>query len=293
VSESMEVLRRKINSAEDLGSVVRTMKALAAASIVQYERAVHSLSDYYRAIELGLHVCVRTMAWSRPPEKPDQLSRGAITKAIVFGSDQGLVGQFNDQLATFVAAELKSGPGDKAILAVGERIFGRLQDAGLPIGRTYPVPNSVTGITPLVGRILLDQETEYEIGETYVFHNKPAGVQRYEPVKQRLLPLDATWQAAFGQMQWPTKLLPEVLGFVEPTLSALIHEYLFVSLFKACAESLASENMCRLGAMQRAQRNIDELLEQLRMVFHQTRQTAIDEELFDVIAGFEALSREK
>jgi F-type H+-transporting ATPase subunit gamma len=111
----------------------------------------------------------------------------------------------------------------------------------------------------------------------------------YEPVKQRLLPLDAKWQSTFGRIQWPTKLLPEALGSFETTLRALIREYLFVSLYKACAESLASENACRLAAMQRAQRNIDELLERLRMVFNQTRQTTIDEELFDVIAGFEAL----
>jgi F-type H+-transporting ATPase subunit gamma len=70
----------------------------------------------------------------------------------------------------------------------------------------------------------------------------------------------------------------------------LIREYLFVSLFKACAESLASENASRLAAMQRAQRNIDELLDELRTAYNQERQTSIDEELFDVVAGFEALA---
>src|SRR5208337_1750100 len=148
MSESTEELRRKINSAEQLGSVVRTMKALAAASIVQYERAVHSLSEYYHAIELGLCVCLRATA----------PARFGIAKAIVFGSDQGLVGQFNDQLATFVLSELKCMPGDKTILAVGERISGRLQDAGFSTVRAYSVPGSVAGITPLVSQILIDQE---------------------------------------------------------------------------------------------------------------------------------------
>jgi F-type H+-transporting ATPase subunit gamma len=87
-------------------------------------------------------------------------------------------------------------------------------------------------------------------------------------------------------------MVPETLGSAEPTILALIREYLFVSLFKACAESLASENACRLAAMQRAQRNIDELVGELQMAFHQKRQTAIDEELFDVISGFEVLATE-
>ena len=90
-------------------------------------------------------------------------------------------------------------------------------------------------------------------------------------------------------MHWPTNNLPEVVGDSKLTLRALIREYLFVSLFKACAESLASENASRLAAMQRAEKNIDELLEDLGRSFHHLRQSSIDEELFDVISGFEAL----
>ena len=57
-----------------------------------------------------------------------------------------------------------------------------------------------------------------------------------------------------------------------------------------CAESLASQNASRLAAMQRADKNIDESLEDLNGKFHRLRQSGIDEELFDVISGFEALS---
>ena len=73
------------------------------------------------------------------------------------------------------------------------------------------------------------------------------------------------------------------------TLRKLIREYLFISLFRACAESLASENASRLAAMQRADKNIHDLLEQLNSTSHELRQNGIDEELFDVISGFEAL----
>ncbi len=79
------------------------------------------------------------------------------------------------------------------------------------------------------------------------------------------------------------------MGGVSVTLRALVREYLFISLFRACAESLASENASRLAAMERADRNIGELLENLRGTFRRLRQSGIDEELFDVISGFEAL----
>ena len=290
MSEMVGVLQRKICSARELGSVVRMMKVLAAVSIVQYERAMHSLSDYYHAVELGLSLCLQGIDSTHTKAGRVGSSAKVITTAIAFGSDQGLVGQFNDTLADFVIAKLNELPGEKTIWAVGERMYARLEDAGAQQNRLYEVPNSVTAITPLVSQILIDHEDRPEKGETYLFHNRPVSVAGYEPVKQRLLPLDTEWQRNFRHIEWPTKILPEVLGSRESTLGALIREYLFVSLFKACAESLASENASRLAAMQRAQRNIDELLDGLRAAFNQERQTSIDEELFDVISGFEALA---
>jgi len=290
MSETVEVLQRKIRSARELGSVVRMLKVLAAASIIQYERAMHSLSDYYHAVELGLCLCLQGIDSAHTEPGGVASSAKVITTAIAFGSDQGLVGQFNDTLADFVLTKLNELPGEKTIWAVGERIYAQLEDAGTQDNRLYHVPNSVTAITPLVSQILIDHENRPEKGETHLFHNRPVSGAGYEPVKQRLLPLDAEWQRNFCHIEWPTKLLPEVLGLRESTLWALIREYLFVSLFKACAESLASENASRLEALQRAQRNIDELLDGLRAAFNQQRQTSIDEELFDVVSGFEVLA---
>ena len=84
---------------------------------------------------------------------------------------------------------------------------------------------------------------------------------------------------------------PEVIGGGITTLRALVREYLFVSLFRASAESLASENASRLAAMERAEKNISDSLESLQGAFHRVRQGGIDEELFDVVSGSEALSK--
>lgn len=292
MSDSYESLRRKMEGAGELESVVRTMKALAASSIGQYERAVEALTDYSRSIELGLTVCFRQRVLGRSNHSSHRKEAGPVG-AVVFGSDQGLVGQFNDLLADFTVAALRELPGEKRIYAVGERIHARLLDAGLKPVALYAVPNSVSGITPLVGRILLDTEAHPQEGAVdtlFIFRNRPRSGALYQPWRQRLLPLDDIWLGKLAEVPWPTKYLPEVLGQAEPTLKALIHEYLFVSLFRACAESLASENASRLAAMQRAEKNIDELLETLTSQFHRLRQSAIDEELFDVISGFEALN---
>jgi F-type H+-transporting ATPase subunit gamma len=290
MSDTQASLRRKMNSAGELQSVVHTMKALAASSIGQYEKSVLALNDYYRTVELGLGASFRLHAplIFKAELKVDAGPIGAI----VFGSDQGLVGQFNEVVADYAIKTLAALPGKPQVWAVGERVHARLADAGLPLMGLFGVPNSVQAITPLIGQIQIASEAERAKGDyarVYVFHNRPQAGTLYEPVSQRLLPLDAQWQQGLAKVAWPTPTLPEIMCRGTITLRALIREYLFISLFRACAESLASENASRLAAMERADKNIGELLENLNATFHRLRQGGIDEELFDVISGFEAL----
>lgn len=291
MSETAASLRRKIASAGDMESVVRTMKAMAAASIGQYENAVRSLDDYYRTVQLGLAAC---LGQSETPSAKTRVANkeSRAIGAVVFGSDQGLVGQFNDVMVEYVVGTLGKLPGKKTVWAVGERIQSRLADTGLVTGKSFILPNSISAITPLIGQVLVEMEAQRETGgiaQVYLFHNRPKTGAIYTPVSQRLLPLDDAWRRELAAIPWPTGNLPEVMNDSERTLSALIREYLFVSLFRACAESLASENASRLAAMQRAEKNIDELLEDLNRNFHRLRQSDIDEELFDVVSGFEAM----
>ncbi|WP_446011428.1 F0F1 ATP synthase subunit gamma [Candidatus Electrothrix sp.] len=292
MSETTASLRRKISSAGDLQSVVRTMKALAASSIGQYEKSVSALADYNRTVELGLSVCFRGAGSTAFLTGGTGQADTVEVNAVVFGSDQGLVGQFNDVVADYAMKTLATLPGRLQVWAVGERVHARLTDAGLPLVGLFGVPNSVKAITPLVGQILVESEAgrspDEGVAPLYLFYNRPGSGSVYAPVSQRLLPLDENWRRKLAKLPWPTGNLPEIMGD-STTLRALIREYLFVSLFRACAESLASENASRLAAMQRADKNIDELLESLNRTFHSLRQSGIDEELFDVVSGFESL----
>jgi F-type H+-transporting ATPase subunit gamma len=298
MSNTTAALRRQIGSAEDLKSVVRTMKASAAAAIGQYERSVAALADYAHTVEVGLGLCLRPgRAGALEPQArpPREAAEHTEVHAVVFGSDQGLVGGFNEVVVDHALAELASMP-NTTLWAVGERAHARLLDAGrAPAGR-FAVPGSVNHITQLVAQLLLKVQAPDGAapgpahGSTLIlFYNRP-GDTGYAPVSQRLLPLDEHWQRGLAGSAWPTSQVPEVLGTGPQALRAFIREHLFVSLFRASAESLASENASRLAAMQRADRNIGELLTSLGAEFHRLRQSGIDEELFDLIAGFNAMT---
>jgi F-type H+-transporting ATPase subunit gamma len=302
MSDTAASLQRKINSASDLQAVVRTMKALAASSIGQYEQSVRALGDYYRTVELGLNACFSHHELEFINTQRHTPFAEQSIGAIVFGSDQGLVGQFNEVIADYALKTLATFVGKPKIWAVGERVHAHLENPDFPLIGLFSVPTSVKAITPLIGKMLLEYETHHGLSATLtthpaavteltLFYNRRTSGSIYEPMMLRLLPLDTDWQRTLAAPPWPTKNLPEVIGTGSVTLRALISEYLFVSLFRACAESLASENTSRLAAMERADKNINELVDSFHDSFHQLRQSGIDEELFDVISGYEALSK--
>lgn len=293
MSETPASLNRKIGGARDLQSVVRAMKAVAASNVRQYQESVRGLADYYHTVELGLSACFRQAGpTSSSGGQPSPLADRPLY-AIVFGSDKGLVGPFNDRVTDSVMKALAPLPGTPRVWAVGERVQARLADAGLAPAGVFSVPTSINGITPLVGEIIVKIEALQrpdDLIALHLFYNRPTSGAAYAPVSQRLLPLDEAWRRRLIKLPWPSRNLPEIMGGSTSTLQVLIRQYLFVSLFRACAESLASENASRLAAMQRADTNIDQLLADLTRESHRLRQGGIDEELFDVLSGFEALS---
>jgi F-type H+-transporting ATPase subunit gamma len=293
MSGSIESLRRKIEQARSLGTVVRAMKNMAAMNIRQYEEAVRSLGEYSRTIDLGLWACLQQDGFHNGG-RTDNRGNTLPSVVVVFGSDQGLVGQFNDRLE-LLAREYLARPGTPpSILAVGERIMLKLREEGYESERIFEVPGSVNTITTLIASLLEAIETagRHTTGfELCLIHHRPIEAGLSKPETIRLLPLDRTWAEGIraNAAPWPGHLHPELPNGLETTRWALVREYLFVSLYRACAESLASENANRLSAMQRAEKNIDELLEELTMSHNEQRQATIDEELFDVISGFKAL----
>ncbi len=301
MSNTIASLNRKISSAADLQAVVRTMKAMAASNINQYERAVNASDGYFRTLQLGLAACLqKNKAFESqdsaipviPTTQPYAKAENSRIGAVVFGSDQGLVGQFNDVMIEFVTHTLNELAGRKVIWGVGERIQSGLANCHFEEGERFALPGSIGAITPLVGRILMDieaQREKFEITEVYLFHNQPQSKSAYAPACQRLLPLDEQWQQELCSIRWPTSNLPEIINNRQTTLLAFINEYILLSLFRACTESLASENASRLLAMQRAEKNIEELLENFNQTYHRIRQSNIDEELSDIISGFGAL----
>jgi F-type H+-transporting ATPase subunit gamma len=291
---TLEALRHTITSTEHLHTIVTTMKALAVVSIRQYEQAVAALATYAETIELGLQVALRNhpalLAAVRPPRADGRQARPCL---IVIGSDYGMVGQFNEQIARYALSTQPDASTRATTIVIGERVAGHLAGTAAEAEHVVAVPASVAGITSLVQDVLglVEQlHSGSSISRLVVCYNQPGTGTPSQPTHVQLVPLDVAWLHQLRARPWPSRRAPTSTLAWDELFAALIRQQLFLALYRACAASLASEHASRLAAMQGAEQNIEERLAVLTRAFHQQRQQVITEELLDIVGGFEALS---
>jgi len=291
--QTLETLHKRIRTAKDLRSIVRTMKSLSAVSIFQYETARAAIAQYQHTIELGLQIALR----KRPPSNRSSVEAGTRAAILLFGSDHGLCGHFNDQIVSFALKSLRQEciePSSCPWLVVGARAEARLAAHGATPSVCYFLPGSIEGLTDTVATLLVELDAlqqEEAFDRAVMFYN-----QRHQrivsvPQMRRLLPLDHLYLRALSRQPWDSRSLPTFTMDADRLFSALLQQYLFAMVYRAGAESMAAEHATRLSAMQTAERNIAEKLEEMNADYCRERQSAITAELLDIVSGYQAVSR--
>lgn len=287
--ETLETLSDALETTGDIQSIVRTMKSLSAVSIRQYERAEEALTDYARTIDLGMSAMLherRAAGLLLSGGDTGETGRDAL---IVIGSDRGLCGRYNEVISRFAIDRLS---GKDTVLGIlGVRAAARLEAAGCAADRLFPIPGSVDGFNAVVQSVIVAIDgwmSDQRVACVRLAHNRRDGQNTARPVLRQLLPIPQNYLDQLATTKWPARAVPFFRMEREALMSWLIRERLFVLLYRALAEALASEHATRLAAMQNAERNVQERREDLNARFRQKRQETITRELLDVVAGYEA-----
>lgn len=285
--QTLQNLQRSIDSAESLKSIVKTMKAHASMNIQQFQNAAKASENYREVLDMATYIVL---------SQEDQSLNGAPqekgpTLHIVFGSDHGLAGRFNERITNYTKANVKSDR-DNMVIVVGQQVFKRLE-SDYSIHSTIPVPQTNDGITSIVQKLLLvieELRNQEKIGRILLHYCKPEERGSYIERTTVLFPFD------FGKfedkdIEWKSRSLPTFTMDRYLLISEIIKQYFFVTLFRSFCYSLVSENTSRIESMTSAEKNIDEKLEQLSFDYSTQRQTSITEELNDVISGYKSIRK--
>jgi F-type H+-transporting ATPase subunit gamma len=301
--QHLQQLRSGIHVMEDLQVVVRTMKAMARVALRRYETARESIHDYAANVDLALHAFLQERRFSETGELPSFLAAGTEPAAervglILFGSDHGLCGTFNERMQRRHADLLEHRGLDHRLcrhVVVGRRLSALMGEDRDGAGGDVGLPHSVEGIAPLIQKLMLLIE-QWRFGaepveQILIIHHRMVAAARSEVAVRQLLPLERSRLQRLWSVPWPSQARPMLFGQPADLFSAILREMVTVTLHQAAIESLASENAARLDAMHAAERHLEERLADLNLEYRRERQSAITAELLDVVAGFEALQQ--
>lgn len=303
--QTLEGLKKRIKTTNSLKDIVSSMKTLSAVSVGQYEKSSKALDVYSSVIEEAIFALVKDVSF--PLNSKALTNQKAI--AVIFGSDQGLVGKFNKSIMDFAFDFLEKNhfsKTDTTFIVAGKSLASKVVANGVDIDTLFNMPSSVKIMISVAKKIIfrimelcfqdVDSESDFSFSKNnlkvFLFFNRKTSSSFSQEVIQ-LLPLDNNFFQKIKTRKWKSNKIPMFRANSSLLISSFVRQLLFVNIYKAIAQSLASEHFTRMLTMQNAEKNIDEHLEEMNLDYQQRRQTEITNELLDVVSGAEVLNQKK
>lgn len=276
----LEETHQRWQAVETVHDIVSAMRAIAAGRIQSAQRTLAAARHYEDVVRRGLSAL--------PPEAlalPDR-SRELPAALVVMMSEQPFCGAFNQNLLPTVERRQHelSQESRVQVFVVGQRGCNLISSAGIVAEGTLPAAASLHGLLDLVKRLaslVVTQYAQQKIRELRVIYNRYRSLTEHVPTEVRVLPPDlSSLRAATNRERPAFRYLSEtdlVAGFVS--------ELAFVHLYRAAAESFASEQAARLVAMDGATRNTERLAKGLLDLERRERQGEITRQVLELITG--------
>lgn len=296
--ETLDNLKKTLDTSKSIKQVVSTMKALSGANIKKYEKIVKILYTYKSNVELALQAIMMHNDKININELEfigQSKNKKANNLVVVFGSNQGLCGRFNDKIANFTIDDIQNTDENKVIV-VGERLSMLLSNTKLKIFKTIPVPNSIENISNTIYELLAVIEKEIEektINKVFLYYTANDDTMNGTLTKTRLIPIDKKILENAQKKVWPTNNIPYWQIDTKTLAVDLLKQYIFVGLNDALVNSIASEQKNRLLTLQNAENNINDLIRTKNLEYNQKRQSTITNELLDVVTGYSVAKKKK
>lgn len=293
---TLRELKGRIGSVSSTEKITGAMKMISSAKMRKAEQALRRLVPFREGIGgIIANLLTGDAEFSSPLTEAREMRRVAL---LVFGSDDGLCGAYNTNLAKYACArvdELRAAHGEGLpveVYAVGSKMLkalaSRLKECPVADVRGAEGVDSKSDGDAVKALLesLIQRFTAGDIDgvELLFMHYHSAGRQR--PADVQMLPVDPAALAAESgtapaRAGRPYLYEPDVATI----FASLLPMHLLAVLQDAFAENRASEQAARVMAMQAASDNARKLLEQLQLEYNKLRQQGITTELLDIVGG--------
>ncbi len=271
--KTTEEIQAKIKRFEEIKKIVLSMKSIAALNIQKSQHIIAHIRAYEDEINLYL---TRILGYF--PNLIQSFKEGDKV-LIVFGSDQGLCGLFNEKLVSYIGDYIEN---FKGLIVVGKKLDDII---GHKKFKVLPAPVDLEAIYAYASELVEYIAYLYEdnvIHEVYVAYNNFLGVGKYSPVFKRIIPCELEKEKHF---EYPpiVDISPREI-FID-----ILTEYIFSNIYKAYLESFLSENGVRLMNMNNASKSIEKNIKQLEIERNYYRQEEITNEIQEILTAYKVL----
>ncbi len=286
MAQNKVALKRRIRSVRATKKITNAMELIATSKLQKQKQKMELNRVYANTL---FHTFNRVLGSANIQEIPYLTEREGKTLTLVFVSDMGLCGGYNSNILSKIKETLSN---DNPLFVVGSKgrywlnknnytLFGELETGD----------NLTYGHISKVATKIMDAYLTGEITKLQVLYTKFVNTMTFQPTLMTLLPITEEVMPATVDEKVEDVLQQDII--FEPDAVTLINQLvpMFVQsiLYSLWLESKTSEHAARRMAMDNATDNAEELIEELVLKYNQSRQSAITQEITEIVAGAEAL----
>ena len=282
----LKEIRNRINSVSSTMQITNAMKMVSAAKLKKAQDRITATLPYSNK----LSELIKSISASVDSDESSPLFEKRELKKpllIVITSNKGLCGGFNSSIIKEVYnLNTKYGSNTPDLLTIGKKGNDILRKKFNVISSHNEVYDnfSYSSVKEIAENIMQRFESE-EYDEIVLVYNHFKNAATQIITKEQYLPIlddsDDTSNAPGDYIFEPNRA---------KILEELIPKSLAIQLFKAISDSIAGEHGARMTAMHKATDNATDLRDQLKLTYNKARQTAITNEILEIVGGAEALN---
>lgn len=286
---SLRDIRRRIKGVKNIRQVTKAMNMIAAARLRRAQSKAESARPYAERLSEILQDVVASSggAARHPLMAQREVKRVGL---VLVTADRGLCGAFNAGIIREAQRFLIEQTVPVEIITVGRKGRDHFQRLGHTIAQHFAQPSRdvrLEEVASISQRVIADYgAAKYD--QVHLGYARFASVLRSEPKVVQLLPLGQP-----GDTDQATKTAYQFEPDAEELLDTLLPQYIEVLVYRALVESLASEQAARMVAMKAATDSASDMITGLTREYNGARQTSITTALLEVVAGADALAKQK
>ena len=293
----LKEIRNRISSVSSTMQITNAMKMVSASKLKKAQDSISATLPYSNKLS-GLIQNISTSEESL--DSPFFIQR-SIKKILVVAitSNKGLCGGFNSNVIKEVSRliETKYVSKNVEIICIGKKGRDILSKKNNVIDSFNSVYDEFSyENVKKIAELFMEKFSDESYDEIILVYNHSKNAATQHLTIEPYLPIeeDAEESTAQASRDFSSDQIVKRIYIFEPSQSEILNELipkaLVVQLFKAISDSIAGEHGARMTAMHKATDNASELIDQLKLTYNKARQTAITNEILEIVGGAEALN---